>query len=317
MAGRRSSKRDKRFNKATARTRRRLVGWGTGAGAVLAFGLSPLVGAPSAQADVLDVIIDPLINAIGGSLSGLVDPLASLDLFGGANPFASLDLSGLSLPALDLPALDAAGASGLGTGSLDSALQLPTESLVALSSTDPLSAASSSSTDLAQLYDTFFYEPIHTLDQAWIASPFGALVDNNLNAVYQDFGGQGILIGNGVDGTMADPNGGAGGLFFGDGGTGYDPTTAGVAGGEGGAAFFGNGGDGGMGGADADGGAGGSTVFGIAGNGGAGGAGLPGADGGDGGAGGNVTGFFFGNGGNGGAGGAGGAGADGGPGADG
>ncbi|WP_166436923.1 PecA family PE domain-processing aspartic protease [Mycobacterium marinum] len=66
------------------------------------------------------------------------------------------------------------------------------------------------------------------------------------------------LIGNGTNGTAADPNGGAGGLLIGDGGTGYSQTTAGVAGGAGGAAgLIGNGGDGGAGGAGANGGAGG------------------------------------------------------------
>ncbi|WP_373143324.1 PE family protein, partial [Mycobacterium marinum] len=44
------------------------------------------------------------------------------------------------------------------------------------------------------------------------------------------------LIGTGTNGTAADPNGVAGGLLIGDGGTGYSQTTAGVAGGAGGAA---------------------------------------------------------------------------------
>uniref|UniRef100_UPI003565ACE3 PE family protein n=1 Tax=Mycobacterium marinum TaxID=1781 RepID=UPI003565ACE3 len=44
------------------------------------------------------------------------------------------------------------------------------------------------------------------------------------------------LIGNGADGTAANPNGGAGGLLCGNGGNGYSSTTAEVAGGNGGAA---------------------------------------------------------------------------------
>ena len=39
------------------------------------------------------------------------------------------------------------------------------------------------------------------------------------------------LIGNGTDGTALSPNGGPGGLLFGNGGTGYSETVAGKAGG--------------------------------------------------------------------------------------
>ncbi|WP_459797727.1 PE family protein, partial [Mycobacterium riyadhense] len=67
------------------------------------------------------------------------------------------------------------------------------------------------------------------------------------------------LIGNGANGTAASPNGGAGGLLFGNGGNGFSQTTAGVAGGAGGSAgLIGNGGNGGAGGAGAAGGAGGT-----------------------------------------------------------
>jgi PE family len=106
------------------------------------------------------------------------------------------------------------------------------------------------------------------------------------------------LIGNGANGTAASPNGGAGGLLYGNGGTGYSETTSGVAGGGGGAAgLIGNGGAGGAGGANAAGGAGGhgGWLFGGGGSGGQGGSG------GAGGAGGNAV--LFGNGGVGGPGG--------------
>ncbi|CKN36887.1 Conserved protein of uncharacterised function%2C PE-PGRS family protein PE_PGRS19 (part1) [Mycobacterium tuberculosis] len=85
------------------------------------------------------------------------------------------------------------------------------------------------------------------------------------------------LIGNGADGTAANPNGGAGGLLYGNGGNGFSQTTAGLTGGTGGSAgLIGNGGNGGAGG------------FGIpVGSGGAGGSrgvlfGTPGANGADG-----------------------------------
>lgn len=87
------------------------------------------------------------------------------------------------------------------------------------------------------------------------------------------------LIGDGAAGTAASPNGGAGGLLWGNGGNGYSQTVAGAGGAGGSAGFFGNGGAGGT-----------------------------GANGGAGGAGGN-GGWLFGNGGWGGTGGANGAGA--------
>ncbi|WP_141766779.1 PE family protein, partial [Mycobacterium tuberculosis] len=88
------------------------------------------------------------------------------------------------------------------------------------------------------------------------------------------------LIGNGADGTAANPNGGAGGLLYGNGGNGFSQTTAGLTGGTGGSAgLIGNGRNGGAGGAGANGGAGGNGgwLYGSGGNGGAGGAGPAGA----------------------------------------
>ncbi|CLA48914.1 PE family protein [Mycobacterium tuberculosis] len=95
------------------------------------------------------------------------------------------------------------------------------------------------------------------------------------------------LIGNGADGTAANPNGGAGGLLYGNGGNGFSQTTAGLTGGTGGSAgLIGNGGNGGLG-----------AGSGAKGNGG---------NGGDGGKGGDAQ--LIGNGGNGGNGGKGGTG---------
>jgi PE family len=113
------------------------------------------------------------------------------------------------------------------------------------------------------------------------------------------------LIGNGAPGTAANPNGGAGGLLYGNGGTGYSETaSSGIAGGAGGAAgLIGNGGAGSAGGAGADGGAGGhgGWLSGNGGNGGQAGVAAPGGSGTVGGAGGNAG--LFGSGGTGGAGG--------------
>jgi hypothetical protein len=118
------------------------------------------------------------------------------------------------------------------------------------------------------------------------------------------------LLGDGTNGTVTNPNGGAGGLLYGNGGTGYSQTaTSTQAGGAGGAAgLIGTGGAGGTGGTSANGGAGGSGgwLFGDGGKGGAAGAGAQGGVGGsaglfgNGGPGGNATGNFGGAGGRGG-----------------
>lgn len=83
------------------------------------------------------------------------------------------------------------------------------------------------------------------------------------------------LIGNGTDGTAARPNGGAGGLLYGKGGTGYSQTMPGMVGGSGGpAGLIGNGGAGGAGGPNAAGGPGGIGGW-LYGNNGAAGIGSP------------------------------------------
>ncbi|ORA13896.1 hypothetical protein BST12_23410, partial [Mycobacterium angelicum] len=112
------------------------------------------------------------------------------------------------------------------------------------------------------------------------------------------------LIGNGANGTAADPNGKPGGLLYGNGGNGFSQAAgSGLAGGAGGAAgLIGNGGSGGAGGsgvaaggAGGNGGAGGTGGW-LWGNGGAGGAGANGVAG----AAGTSLGQAGGNGGNGG-----------------
>jgi hypothetical protein len=67
MAGRYRTKRSRSSRSAKAARCCRVVGLGTGAGAVWAFGVSPLAAAP-AHADGFDTIIDPIINAIAGRI---------------------------------------------------------------------------------------------------------------------------------------------------------------------------------------------------------------------------------------------------------
>ena len=66
--------------------RRRVVGLSGAIGAFLALGMAPLANAPKAKADEFDVILEPVINAITGSLgdvaagSAAVPELGSLGL---------------------------------------------------------------------------------------------------------------------------------------------------------------------------------------------------------------------------------------------
>ncbi len=103
------------------------------------------------------------------------------------------------------------------------------------------------SSTVADGFQTAVYGPIRAAGQAWISSPAGEVVDPVINAPTEALFGRG-LISNGAAGTAAHPNGGAGGILFGDGGPGYTPTggIGAVAGGIGGdAGLIGNGGLGG------------------------------------------------------------------------
>jgi hypothetical protein len=136
-----------------------------------------------------------------------------------------------------------------------------------------------------------FYTSIHGFVEDYMQSPAGETIDGFINTFYA--GDACGFICNGVDGTAADPDGGDGGVFIGDGGDGFDSTSGGTDGGAtGDAGFFGNGGNGGDGKVGGNGGDGANS--GDGGKGGAGGAGTDGAgangNGGDGGAGGDKRG---------------------------
>ncbi|MGB3894374.1 MAG: PGRS repeat-containing protein, partial [Mycolicibacter sinensis] len=190
------------------------------------------------------------------------------------------------------------------------------DSLFTGSDWDLSGSADASGAELAQMWDTYFYMPLHDMMQDWINSDFGASVNGMINQLFAPFteGFCGMIC-NGVDGTEADPDGGNGGLWFGDGGDGWSSTVDEMAGGNGGhAGGIGNGGDGGAGGFGADGGNGGhgGEMWGNGGDGGAGGAAtaaLAAGNGGNGGSSGQAQDFFgmgaIGNGGDGGIGGAG------------
>jgi endoglycosylceramidase len=130
---------------------------------------------------------------------------------------------------------------------------------VATDSAASAATAAASTPDFSDLFNQFVYTPTHTALEDWINSSAGQQVDSFINSVTGSY-----AIGNGAPGTEADPNGGAAGWLFGDGGVGWNSTEAGVAGGNGGdAGLIGDGGMGGAGGAGAaggDGGAGGSFL---------------------------------------------------------
>ncbi|MGB3663576.1 MAG: PGRS repeat-containing protein, partial [Mycolicibacter algericus] len=94
------------------------------------------------------------------------------------------------------------------------------------------------------------YGWLHDTMQDWLNSPFGQQFSDLVNPLFAPLaqGACGVIC-NGVDGTEDHPDGGAGGLWFGDGGDGWSSNLEGIAGGNGGhAGGFGNGGDGGAGG---------------------------------------------------------------------
>src|SRR5947209_15857495 len=92
------------------------------------------------------------------------------------------------------------------------------------------SASSAETVSAAGLFQQYIYDPLHASVESWINSSLGEQVDNAINTASGQF-----LIGNGADGTgLLDPNGGDGGLWFGDGGSGWDSDQPGIAGGSGG-----------------------------------------------------------------------------------
>src|SRR6202042_267971 len=99
-----------------AMARRRGVGLGAGAGAFLAFGMGPLASAPPAHADVLDVIVDPIVNPLQQAMAGVGDAVLALDPTAGLDAVAGLDpaavVSGVDLGAVVDPSAVLAAMGG-------------------------------------------------------------------------------------------------------------------------------------------------------------------------------------------------------------
>ncbi|MCV7049211.1 hypothetical protein H7H82_01060 [Mycobacterium heidelbergense] len=273
-----------RRNRRNAKANRgRVVGLGTAAGAFLTATMTPVIAAPSAQAGVLDMIINPILQPLLGATSTAAAAAGTTAINGiGAGALAglhtgalqgitnSLNASAAAFQGVHSAALASitnslnASAAAFNTGGLSTALEGLHASAAAAFSGGGLSAAAANSAGNVQLNNLVYggfsnvYNTIYTAGQSWIASPTGQQVDGILNAPFLYLFGR-DLIGNGVNGftgpntTLLGQTGlfgtlQSGGFLFGNGGAGAAGTATNPAGLAGGAAgLFGNGGVGGAG----------------------------------------------------------------------
>jgi|GEM_PF-4843329 len=130
-----------------------------------------MVGAPSAKADILDLIIEPMIEPVVNALSSALNTVPGVDPLSASDSLAGLDLSSL------------ADTAGLAPNSIDAALTLPPMSA------DPLTgvAAASGPFNLALASSDFvqaIYLSLHTAGEDWINSPLGQFIDPYVNACH-------------------------------------------------------------------------------------------------------------------------------------
>lgn len=235
MTGQRSNQRNSSSWKTKER-RCRAVGLGAGAGVFLTFGLAPLVTAPAAHADDLDLLLDPIIN-----------------WFSSISPALGTDLSGL---ASNVDPTFSGDHSADATDSLDSSTPPDFAQLIDQYIYTPLHAG---------IEDWLGSSTGHEV-AGFINTVLGsyAIGDGTAGTEADPGGGAGGWLlgdgGAGYDSTEVGAVGGDGGAagFFGNGGAGGDGG-AGAAGGDGGTggSFMGIGGVGGDGGAGVDGAVGG------------------------------------------------------------
>ncbi|WP_343598775.1 cellulase family glycosylhydrolase [Mycobacterium sp.] len=265
----------RRRSRGTPRVRRGSAA-ALGVAAFLSAAAAPLAAAPSAHADLLDVIVDPLLSAVAAVNAVEADALASS--VGAANEVAGAGIAQLSDTAAAVEVAVQAWISSPVGAAVDGVLNAPA---VAVFGRDLI--GNGITVDAA---DTVNSSLIGHLDPAL----FGNLTDGGYVA---GDGGAGAAGTAGVDGGVGFSGGSAG--LVGDGGAGGAgaPGAAGGAGGSGGL-LLGDGGPGGAGGSITTGPAGGAggaggvapgLVFGVGGHGGAGGAGSVGGAGGAGGSG--------------------------------
>lgn len=180
MAGQHSRRRNRKARTARAR-RGRVVGLGASAGAFLAFGLTPLAGAPAAHADEFDVILDPIISSLAS-----IDPTLGADLSTLVGDFTTSGNSAV----VDFSTV-------LGASTSVASLVPDTSSAV------PDSGAAAASADSWSAFT-------QGLEQDWITSSYGSQVDSMLNTWAEKVdpslvGNSCGLICNGADGTSGGP----------------------------------------------------------------------------------------------------------------
>ncbi|MGO9548591.1 MAG: hypothetical protein ACLPRW_03680, partial [Mycobacterium sp.] len=157
------------------------MGWGTSAGAVLAFGLGPLAAAPVAHADEFDLIVEPIINSLSS-----IDPTLGADVGTLAG-----DLTGSWDPLVG------------GLNGVDSALGAASSAAGVVP--DFGSAAGAAASDTSAGADAWSTVS-QGLEQDWITSQFGTEVDSSINTLVDKVdpsvvGDSCGLICNGADGT--------------------------------------------------------------------------------------------------------------------
>jgi hypothetical protein len=174
------------------RRQHRALGVGVG-GVVLAWGAATAAGAPTAHADVLDAVIDPVISAAAAAISPLVESAAGIGTTLATDSSAALDLGSLAGSLFDVTHLAA----------------LPVEATGA-AAVDPLAASSAvSAASLDELLNQFLQQS----GQEWMASPLGSAIDEQwINPIGMMLTGHDLIATNAAGslgdtaGTAADPD---------------------------------------------------------------------------------------------------------------
>ncbi len=244
-----SSKKTRRASNASARRRGRAIGFGVTAGAVLAFGMSPLAAAPEAKADFdfLDLI------DFSGAVGAAAEPAALtgvqvaqdfqtdfyLPILAQVEAYIDNPANATVLQEINQPWVELFGRDLIGNG-----ITGDTTNTSVFGSLDP--------SYFGNLQDGGYWlgDGANGADAGTTLDPGDNGVDGGIAGLFGN-GGDG---GSGIDGGTGGA-GGAGGLEFGNGGDGGEggAGTIGELGGQGGAggaapSWFGNGGDGGEGG---------------------------------------------------------------------
>ncbi len=107
--------------------------------------MGPLGSAPSAGADILDVVVDPITQPLQQAVAGVADAVSVIDPTAGLDAVAGVDPAAV-LAGLDLGGLVDPGAVGVGAVDLAGSLDVvPAGDVAGPSLSDPLALAASAS----------------------------------------------------------------------------------------------------------------------------------------------------------------------------